>query len=110
MAMKMAGILFLGVALCGFALGQSVGHISIPSDADIRQILVNRIDVERQSVGIVVGIIDPGGRRTIAYGALEKGDQRSLTGNTMFEIGSVTKAFTSLLRCATVACTCGDRG
>jgi serine-type D-Ala-D-Ala carboxypeptidase/endopeptidase len=59
--------------------------------------LVDRIDVQHQSVGIVVGIIRPEGREVIAYGHLDKGDPRPLNGVTIFEIGSVTKVFTSLL-------------
>src|SRR5215813_10731341 len=70
---------------------------AVPSDADIRQILADRIDRDRQSVGIVVGVIDAGGRRVITHGSLEKGDSRPLTGDTIFEVGSVTKVFTSLL-------------
>jgi hypothetical protein len=38
----------------------------LPSDADIRQMLVDRIDVQQQSVGIVVGLITPQGRRVVA--------------------------------------------
>ena len=32
---------------------------AVVSDADIRAILVDRIDVQHQGVGIVVGVIDP---------------------------------------------------
>ena len=53
-------------------------HAITLSDAQIRQILVNRIDVQKQGVGIVVGIIEPHKRRVIAYGSLEKGDPRTL--------------------------------
>jgi D-alanyl-D-alanine-carboxypeptidase/D-alanyl-D-alanine-endopeptidase len=68
-----------------------------PSDAEIRPILAERIDLQKQGVGIVVGVIDPHGRRIVAYGAPEKGDKRPLDGDTLFEIGSITKVFTALL-------------
>jgi CubicO group peptidase (beta-lactamase class C family) len=69
----------------------------VPSDEQIRKILVERVDTHRQSVGIVVGVIEPGGRRIVAYGSRAKGDARPLDGDTVFEIGSITKVFTSLL-------------
>ena len=69
----------------------------LPSDAEIRQILVNRIDVEQRGVGIVVGVVDAHGRRIVAYGKSERSDPRPLDAQTIFEIGSMTKVFTSLL-------------
>lgn len=69
----------------------------IPADPEIRRILAERIDQYGQSVGIVVGVIEPRGRRIISYGKLAAGDPRILDGNTLFEIGSVTKVFTSLV-------------
>jgi serine-type D-Ala-D-Ala carboxypeptidase/endopeptidase len=72
-------------------------NTSVRGNDEIREILVKRVDQQKQAVGIVVGIIEPAGRRVIAYGDLARGDPRTLDGDTIFEIGSVTKVFTSLL-------------
>ena len=79
------------------AQNQPVPMPATPSDAEIRQILIDRIDVQHQSVGIVVGLIGPKGQRVVAYGHPSKADPRPVDGDTIFEIGSVTKVFTSLL-------------
>ncbi|HVW21717.1 MAG TPA: serine hydrolase [Opitutaceae bacterium] len=68
-----------------------------PSDAEIRRILQQRIETEQRGVGLVVGLISPEGRRIVAYGRRNQGDPRPLDGDTEFEIGSVTKVFTSLV-------------
>src|SRR5450631_663462 len=83
----------LSVVESAYAAGPGVS----PADSEIRQILVNRIDKDKQGVGIVVGVIDAKGRRIVSYGSLEKGDKRLLDGDTLFEIGSITKVFTALL-------------
>jgi D-alanyl-D-alanine-carboxypeptidase/D-alanyl-D-alanine-endopeptidase len=87
-------VLSLGMAVSG-ASAQS--ESARPPDAEIRNILVQRIDNFHQGVGIVVGVVDAHGRRVVAYGSLNQGDPRPLNGDTIFEIGSATKVFTSLL-------------
>src|SRR5271165_5083848 len=71
--------------------------IPVPSTDEIRELLTKRVDQQKQAVGIVVGVIEPDGRRIVAYGNLANGDPRTLDGDTIFEIGSITKVFTSLV-------------
>jgi CubicO group peptidase (beta-lactamase class C family) len=65
--------------------------------ADLHQILADRVDVDKKAIGIVVGTIDANGRQITAYGAASKSGAVPLDGDTVFEIGSITKVFTSLL-------------
>src|SRR5215472_3769923 len=88
-------------APCGvyskFMNPNSFQPLAVPGTDEIREILVKRIDQQKQAVGIVVGVIEPPGRRVVAYGNLANGDPRPLDGDTIFEIGSISKVFTSLL-------------
>src|SRR5438067_4330738 len=69
----------------------------LPSYVEIRKILAERLGENEKDVGIVVGGIDPQGRRIISFGQRNAGDARPLNGDTVFEIASVTKVFTALL-------------
>lgn len=67
------------------------------ADAGIRALLINRIDEAKKAVGIVVGTLGPDGRSITAYGKLAKDRPETPGGDTVFEIGSITKVFTSLV-------------
>src|SRR5882762_7753892 len=83
--------------LCRIGISQAPADSPIPSNDEILTILAGRVDLQKQAVGIVVGMIEPLGRRVVSYGSLAAGDKRPLNGDTVFEIGSVTTVFTSLL-------------
>jgi CubicO group peptidase (beta-lactamase class C family) len=69
---------------------------TIPNDAHIRAVLADLVDRRRVAPGMVVGVIEPTGRRVVAYGRRDADDARPLDGDTLFELGSITKLFTAL--------------
>jgi serine-type D-Ala-D-Ala carboxypeptidase/endopeptidase len=88
----------VAMALSGtIARTQTLPPPSLPSEAEVRTMLKERVDVLRQATGIVVGIVGPNFRRIVAYGTMGRDDPRPVDGDTVFEIGSLTKVFTSML-------------
>lgn len=68
---------------------------AILPDARILEILRQRIEQEKQSPSIVVGVIDEKGQRIIHYSLMDE-TAPPVNGDTLFEIGSISKVFTAL--------------
>src|SRR5688572_15401200 len=69
-----AVVVGLMTTLLGAQATNSSAVLVLPSDRDIRQVLVERVDAQGKGVGIVVGVIGPGGRRVISHGQLSEDD------------------------------------
>jgi CubicO group peptidase (beta-lactamase class C family) len=95
----------------GFCVSLIIGAVAVhaaenphasdlPNESEIRNLLAERIEAlggEQGGVGIVVGVIAPEGQHIASAGRRSSDDSRAPNGNTVFEIGSVTKVFTALL-------------
>lgn len=66
-----------------------------PQNSEIKDLLSTRM--AHNGVGQVVGIVDSNGPRIVAHGHSGAPDGRPLDGDTIFQIGSVTKVITGLL-------------
>jgi CubicO group peptidase (beta-lactamase class C family) len=68
-----------------------------PGEVEIKQILQDCVDKQKRAPGIVVGLIRDKAGTIISYGKASRDSTQEVNGNTVFEIGSVTKVFTALL-------------
>ncbi len=84
-------------ALASPAFAQSDATGDGPSSEYMRALLEDHAGPGADSLGYVAGISDAGGHRLVAVGQSGAADGRALDGDSVFEIGSITKVFTALL-------------
>jgi serine-type D-Ala-D-Ala carboxypeptidase/endopeptidase len=82
--------------ILGLVLAASLGFAA-QDLGELRALLRNRTDEARKAVGIVAGIVDATGERFVAAGATAPGAAKAPDADTVFEIGSITKVFTTLV-------------
>jgi CubicO group peptidase (beta-lactamase class C family) len=72
-------------------------NLKFPTEAQVQEMVTDAVQKEKRAPGMVVGIVDERGSRFFASGVLEKGKTNAVDADTIFEIGSITKTFTTLL-------------
>ncbi len=87
----------IGLLLLLASVGSLSAASSGVSDAELQKMLRTRVDLQKKGTGIVIGMIDGQARRISSYGTLSLENKRPMDGETVFEIGSITKVFTALL-------------
>lgn len=95
-----AGFALLSLAACQPSRSVSVNRHSGTQESvtdALHFFLQHRVEVEKKDVGIVVGLVDERGSRVVSFGKMDTGTDRAVDGDTLFEVGSITKTFTGVL-------------
>jgi D-alanyl-D-alanine-carboxypeptidase/D-alanyl-D-alanine-endopeptidase len=79
------------------SLGPVCAWAQASPEENVAAVLRERVDVGRESLGLVAGLLDGDRRSVTAYGQSGTENNRTLDADTVFEIGSITKVFTALL-------------
>lgn len=67
------------------------------SKTQLKTIIEQRIDKHKKSVGIAIGFISPKENKILSHGKLSLDSKTDISDQTFFEIGSISKVFTTLL-------------
>jgi D-alanyl-D-alanine-carboxypeptidase/D-alanyl-D-alanine-endopeptidase len=80
----------------GMVASALTGPLAAQSAGDLQALIDNRVSTKK-AVGIVAGTVDATGVHIYTAGGTAVGGAQKPDGDTLFEIGSITKVFTSLL-------------
>jgi serine-type D-Ala-D-Ala carboxypeptidase/endopeptidase len=86
----------IGFGLALLNPSAAVTQSAFPPDAEVQSIL-NEVVQSGRAVGIVVGLLEPGGKRRFLAAGSSGSPGEPLNRHSLFEIGSITKVFTSAL-------------
>jgi CubicO group peptidase (beta-lactamase class C family) len=85
------------VAVTAAARTRAAAAPGVADDDAVRDILKRRVDLEKRTVGMAACVVTPARERFVTWGRERVSNGRHVTPDTVFEIGSITKVFTSLL-------------
>jgi serine-type D-Ala-D-Ala carboxypeptidase/endopeptidase len=85
-------------ALALWSFYSSTSHAApAPSVAKIKEVLHKCVETQHRVPAMVIGVIDKNSVTVLGLGKRADGSSDDVNGDTVFEIGSVTKVFTGLL-------------
>lgn len=108
LAVSLVLIIFIGSFLAGSMAFSTASAYSTTTTAtttssinkeipvQVKDFILNQI-VNKSKAAIVVGFVEPNGTRIFSFGNMSTANNIPVNENTLFDLGSITKTFTTLL-------------
>lgn len=91
-------ICLLALATLGVPQASEAAQMqSIPTEQYLRSLISSSLSSQSTDVGIVVGVLDATSSVVVSQGYTDSNHSHLVDGDTLFEIGDVTKVFTGML-------------
>jgi CubicO group peptidase (beta-lactamase class C family) len=81
------------------AFAQPSTSLSSPAGKELLAptVLLNQVKEYLPNISMVIGIVSPNGTQVYSYGNISRENSTNVNGDTIFDIGSITKTFTTAL-------------
>jgi CubicO group peptidase (beta-lactamase class C family) len=89
-------VLLLALWVSSAGARAHAGQLVVPQAEQVRQAMEQYVEDSRLARGVVVGVVQDGRRAIYSHGTSGR-TELELSGDTLFEIGSISKVFTGLL-------------
>ena len=98
MATAVSGVTFIQQAMASASYEPTNSSATINKEipSPVKSFILNQI-VNKSKAAIIVGFVDPNGTRIFSFGNMSSAHNIPVNQNTLFNIGSITKTFTTLL-------------
>ena len=94
--MFLSAIAYSGTSTAATSAISSIADKEVTISPPVKNFILSQI-LNKSKAAIVIGFVNPNGTHLFSFGNISKANNIRVNENTLFDIGSITKTFTTLL-------------